>query len=211
MILLVHTKSNTDWFARLFDDNSVKQLFKGMQFQGCRPIFKLETLKTFKSSGSTPSEIVIACGLCSEDILEIEDFHSVKAIIAIPWLADELDKWLKTWNPTELRGNKQIVIVYPDPSDVVKKAMIDLSASINMSTGISHHSDNERAKTYILALYKYEPSLEVGIVGAYLRKELNWSNSDAKDIEQLINTLNVGKHFKGGVRTGLQNYYKKWK
>ena len=71
--------------------------------------------------------------------------------------------------------------------------------------------DEKRAKTYILSLHKYESSLNADIVGSYLVRELNWDTEDAKDVEKLINTLNNGKHFQGGQRTGLQHYYKQWK
>jgi len=210
VVLLVHTKKNTGWFEKLFGREVEKQLFKGITFKGCKPVFKFETKKTYNDS-YTPSEIVITCGLDSDDVLPIDDFYSVKAIIAIPWLSDGLKKWVQTWNPTELRGNQEAVAAIPEPSCIVKKAMEDLTASINMSTGINHPSDEEQAKTYILALHKYEPSLDADIVGAYLVRELNWDTDHAKDIEKLINTLNAGKYFQGGRRTGLQHYYKQWK
>lgn len=89
--------------------------------------------------------------------------------------------------------------------------MKQLTDSINMSTGISHPMDNDRAKTFIKALHKYEPELNADIIGSYLVRELNWETRFAKDIEKLIETLNSGSFFKGGEKTGLQNYYKKWK
>ncbi|TDS13065.1 hypothetical protein [Sphingobacterium paludis] len=210
VIILIHTKNNTGWFERLFGIDVVKQLFKGTKFKNCKPVFKFETKRTYKDSYTT-SEIVITCGLDNDDLSPIDDFYSVKAIIAIPWLANGLDKWVQTWNPTELRGNQHAVSAYPEPSCIVKKAMKSLTNSINMSTGISHHSDEEQAKTYILALHKYEPSINADIIGAYLIRELNWDTDHAKDIEKLIDTLNNGKYFQGGRRTGLQNYYKRWK
>lgn len=89
--------------------------------------------------------------------------------------------------------------------------MQQLTGSINMSTGISHPMDNDRAKTFIKALHKYEPELNADIVGSYLVRELNWDTRHAKDIEKLIETLNSGRFFKGGEKTGLQDYYKRWK
>lgn len=210
VVLLVHTKQNTGWFERIFGRDTEKQLFKGTTFKNCKPIFKFETKKTYKDSYNS-SEIVITCGLDSNDVFPIDDFYSVKAIIAIPWLANGLDKWVQTWNPTEIRGNQQAVATYPEPTCVVKRAMEDLTDSINMSTGISNPSDEEQAKTYILALHKYEPFLDADIVGAYLVRSLNWDTDHAKDIVKLINILNNGKYFQGGRRTGLQHYYKQWK
>lgn len=210
VVILVHTKNNTGWFERLYGREIEKKLFTGTKFKDCKPLFKFETKKTYNDS-YTPSELVITCGLDAEDVLKIDDFYSVKAIIAIPWLRDRLQKWVQTWNPMELRGNQKAVVAFANPSCIVIKAMTDLTRSINMSTGIHHPSDEEAAKTYILALHKYEPSLEADIVGSYLVRELGWVTEHAKDVEKLINTLNNGKHFQGGRRTGLQNYYKRWK
>lgn len=210
VVILVHTKQNTGWFERLYGRDVEKKLFTGTKFKDCKPLFKFETKKTYNDN-YTPSEIVITCGLDAEDVLKIDDFYSVKAIIAVPWLRDRLQKWVQTWNPTELRGNQNAVVAFANPTCVVIKAMTDLTNSINMSTGIHHSSDEEQAKTYILALHKYEPSLDADIVGSYLVRELGWDTDHAKDVEKLINTLNNGKHFQGGRRTGLQNYYKQWK
>lgn len=207
--ILVGSKEATGWFERLYGSEAVKKLHKGTNFEGCRPVFKFETVRTY-SDTFKPSEIVITCGLDSADVLKIDDFYSSKAIISVPWLRDGLKKWVQTWNPKELRGNQEAVVAYDEPSCVVKKAMEELTESINMSTGIHHPSDEEQAKTYILALHKYEHNLDEDIVGSYLVRELNWTTDHAKDVEKLITTLNNGKYFKGGSRTGLQNYYKRW-
>jgi hypothetical protein len=210
IVLLIHSKQNTGWFERLFGSTVVKQLFAGTKFKDCNAIVKFETVRTYKD-GYGQSDIVITCGLDSEDVLKIDDMYSVKAIIAVPWLKDKIEKWVKTWSPKELRGNKSIGNAFPEPSCIVKKALESLTSSINLSTGISHPMDEDKAKTTILALHKYEPSLNPDIIGAYLIRELNWDTEHAKDIETLIGKLNNGRHFQGGERTGLQTYYKRWK
>lgn len=209
IVLLVATKRNTGWFERLFGDNIVKQLFNGAKFKNCRPIIKLESLQTFRA-GSVAADIIITCGLDDKEVLKLDDCYSAKVIIAIPWLRQNLEKWIQTWSPIEIRGN-QDAGTYPEPSCIVKKAMESLTALINMSSGIHHPSDENLAKTYIRALHKYEPELDSNIVGAYLRRELGWSAHHAKDIENLINTLNAGRYFKGGEKTRLSDYYKRWK
>jgi len=205
IVLLIHTKGNTGWFDNIFDRDTVKKLFNGLRFSDCNVPLKIETKLTFKDNYNS-SDIVITFGLDSEDVLKIEDYDSIKVIIAIPWLKEGLQKWVQTYSPTELRGKQEEVVAYPEPSCIVKKAMEELTSSINMSTGISHPSDEREAKTFILSLHKYEPSLDANIVGSYLVRELNWDTEDAKDIEKLIN-----KHFQGGDRTGLQHHYKRWK
>jgi len=125
-------------------------------------------------------------------------------------LRKNLQKWVQTWNPTELRGNQQAVTVFPEPSCIVKKALKDLTTSINMSKRILHHDDEELVKTYILALHKYEPTLNADIVGAYLIRDLNCYTDNAKEIERLINILNSGSYFRGGQKSDLKYHYKCW-
>lgn len=213
IVLYIHTKNNTGWFERLFDYNTVKKLFDGLKFSDCRVPFKFETKITYKSAVyGKPSDIVICCGIDSDDLLKIDDYYSVKYMIAIPCLLSLSEKWIKTWNALEISGkNEKADNKYQEPSEIVKIAMQHLTESINMSTGISHPLDNSRAKTYIRALHKYEPKLNADIVGAYLVRELNWGTRHASDIEKLIETLNKGKYFQGGEKTGLQNYYKRWR
>lgn len=213
IVLYIHTKQNTGWFDRLYGHDTVKKLFSGMRFKDCPATFKFETKLTYqKSQYGSGSDVVICCGIDSDDILKIDDYYSVKYIIAIPWLRKLTDKWIKTWNAKEISGKENTnEEQFPEPSCIVKLAMQELTNSINMSTGISHPMDNDRAKTYIKALHKYEPELNPDLVGAYLVRELNWDTRHAKDIEKLIETLNEGRFFRGGQKTGLQNYYKRWK
>ncbi len=209
IVLLIATKRSTGWFERLFGDNAVKQLFSGAKFKNCRSVIKLESLQTFRS-GMVATDIIITCGLDDKDVLKIDDSYSAKIIIAIPWIRTLLQKWIQTWNPINIRNNQNSSF-YPEPSCIVKKAMESLTASINMSTGIHHPSDENRAKTYIRALHKYESPLDSNVVGDHLMRELGWSANYAKDVEKLIDTLNTGRYFKGGEKTGLSNYYKRWK
>lgn len=212
IILYITTKQNTGWFERLYGDECVKKIFKGATIKGCRVEIKFETCLTYaKDKYHSPSDIVICCGLDSDDIFKIDDYYSVKYIIAIPWLKKYSEQWIKTWNAKEISGKGEKIIQLGEPSEIVILAMKDLTGSINMSTGITHPMDNDKAKTYIRALHKYEPQLIADEVSSYLIRELGWQTRHAKEIESLIKTLNNGKYFKGGETSGLQHYYKNWK
>ena len=211
IILFINTKQNTGWFERLYGSVVVKKMFNGYKFSDCTVPFKFETKLTYKEAGFSNSyEIVICCGLDSDDIFKIDDYYSVKYVIAIPWIKKWTQKWISTWDAIEISGKQIEKIELPEPSPIVKVAMQHLTNTINMSTGINHPMDNEKAKTYLRALHKYEPELNPDIVGAYLIRELGWETKFAKDIEKLITTLNSGSFFKGGEKTGLKDYYKNW-
>lgn len=207
--LLIHRRNETGLFKNLFENDTIKQLFKGLTFNNCKPIFKFETTKTLNDDLAT-SQLVISCGLDAHNVFKLDNFNSVKVIIAIPWRIDLLIKWIKTWNPTELLGNQEAIQPYLEPSCIVRKALSDLNTSI-VSKDIKHPLDKEKAKTYILALHNFESSLDPDVIGSYLIRDLEWKAKNANDIEKLIITLNNGKHFKGGERTKLKEYYNRWK
>ena len=211
IILLIHTKSNSTLFERLFNLEIAKKLLTtGIKAYTDHPLLKGETKKTY-SEGQNPSEIVITCGFEPDDIFRIDDFDSVKAIIAIPWLKDGIKKWVQTWAPTELRSSKVASIAYPEPPCIVKKAMQHLTDTINLSTGLNHATDEEYAKTCILALHANEAKLDENAVGSYLISKLGWETKKAREVEKLIGTLNAGRQFKGGDRSALQDRYNQWK
>lgn len=155
-------------------------------------------------------DVVVAFGMDLKDLEVIDDYYCVKYIIAVPWLKDKTMPWIERWNAEEITGAKRDS-GKTGVSEIVKVAMKELSSIINMSTGISHPSDNDRAKTYIRALYKYESELNAHSVVSYLVAELGWTSSHANDVGKLITTLNEGRYYKGGEKTGLQVYYKRWK
>ena len=209
IVLLSHTNHNTGWFDRLFGREIVKQLLRGIKFEDCRVIYQFVSKARYKNQSFKNQDIVICCALDSKDILKLDEMESTRYIIAIPWLKADILKWVKTWNAIEISGKSDGIMIF-EPSEIVKIAMKDLTESINMSTGIGHPSDNDRAKTYIRTLYKYENELNADTVGAYLVRELNWRPSNSKEIEYLINKLNEGSYFKGGDKTGLKYHYKRW-
>ncbi|MDI1254592.1 MAG: hypothetical protein PSV16_00700 [Flavobacterium sp.] len=209
IVFLVGTKIQTGWLERIYNRDIVKKLFAGLKFSDCRVNFKIETKITFNDFGNKNSVIVISCGLNSDDLYKIDDFECIDTIVAIPWLKERTLDWVRTWGATDLRGGQNTDTLL-DASPVVKEAMNRLDKAVNTSSSLTHDSDSNLSKTYILALHKYEPELDAIVVTSYLKKELNWDAKTAEKIEKMINTLNAGKSFQGGERKGLKNFHKQW-
>lgn len=214
IIFLVASKNNCGWLDRLYGESKVKQLFKGINNGNL--LLKIETIRTYSNSYSNGTDVVIACGLNSKEIFKVEDYRNIGYIIAIPWLKELIQSWITTKNPDILRVFEDDTIENvekdcPKPSLIIQEAFRELSNIINPSTGISHHMDNARAKTYVRTLYKYEPELNSDLICSYLVNELGWEVKHSNDVRKLIDTLNNGKYFVGGDKIGLQNHYKRWK
>ena len=102
VILLVNNPQDTSWFDKLYGPDVVKKLFEGVSFKGCKPLVKIETLATYKDDLNR-SDIVITCGLDSDEVSTIDSYIAVKVIVAIPFIKHRMDKWLKTWSPKQVR------------------------------------------------------------------------------------------------------------
>lgn len=213
IVCYVHTKGNLGYFEPFFDDKLIKRLLDGnVQLEPFPVPLTIETKNTYSKSRNSSSDrdIVLAFGMDLEDLEVLDDYCCVKYIVAIPWLKDKTMPWVNRWNAEEITGKKEEKTELR-VSEIVKVALTELTSSINMSTGIVNPFDNSRAKTYVRALHKYEPGLSAEAVVSYLVAELGWTSSHANDVGNLIQTLNNGRYFIGGEKTGLQSYYKRWK
>ncbi|MCP1994423.1 hypothetical protein [Flavobacterium sp. HSC-61S13] len=206
---LIHTKNNTGYLERIFETRDAKKIFNGIKIDPSVPIIKTETIKTINDDWNK-KRVLIAFGLRSEELYLYDEFESVVAIIAHQWNENSVQEWAKTWGAVDILTNRTSE-KYNQPDKVVQNALNDLTRSINMSTGITHPSDENLCKTYLRALNKYEYKLNPVEINSYLLSELNWQSDDVKDVVKLIDKLNSGGYFKGGDKTGLQNHIKRWK
>lgn len=207
--LLIHTKANTGYLERIFETRNLKGLFSGVRMYPNYPPLKIETVRTFNNDWQG-KKIVIAFGLRSSELQKYDDHENVAAIIAHQWSEDGVKDWAKSWGAINLETDTAIEKTAL-PDKVVQQAFIDLSNSINMSTGISNSMDEEQCKTYIRALKKYNYELNSKEIFSFLTTELNWESDNANNVIKLIDQVNSGGYFKGGAKTDLQYHIKRWK
>lgn len=207
--ILIHTKSNTGYLERTFGRSIIKNLFDGQfnLFDG-GPRVKIETTRTINDN--TKKRILLSFGLSSKELFKYDNFYSVVAIIGHQWAENELKDWAESWGVEEIFSGTKIYKNY-NLDKVVKFALDDLTDSINMTTGIHNPMDEELCKTYLRTLNKYGFELNEKSISAYLITEKGWDSDHASDVIKLICKLNSGSYFKGGKKTGLQNYLKNWK
>lgn len=155
--LLIHTKRNTGYLERIFGTRNLRDFFRGVKIDEIYPPLKIETVRTF-SDNWQGKKIVIAFGLHSHELYKYDNYENVAGIIAHQWSEDSVKDWAKSWEAINLKSETKIgKTMLPDK--VVQQAFIDLSNSINMTTGIHHFMDEEQCKTYIRALKKYNYEL----------------------------------------------------
>ncbi len=209
IVLLISQKGSTGWLDRLYGTDIVKHMHQGYKFNNCGASIKLITQRNFKKHYSNNKLIVFILGASMDKIRLVEDNYNAEVIIAVPWMKDSIDDWINAHNPTELRG-KENENLFDEIHPIIKLALDNLTSYINLSTGIRHHSDNVEAKTTVLVLTKYHKDINPAQIEGYLVKS-NWDASYAKKFADLIRTIQNGKYFKGGRRTGLRDKYNYWK
>ena len=208
IILLIHTKGNTGYIERILETRNLKKFFQGVKLDPNYPQIRIATVRTFNDNYQS-KVVLVTFGLRSEEIHKYEDFESVVGIVAHQWKEPDVQNWAKTYGAIDIDTNEEIETI-DLPDVVVQNAFKDLSNSINMSTGIRHSDDEEMCKTYIRALKKYDYNLNSQEIFSFLTRDLNWESDDADEVIQIIDKINSGKRFKGGAKTGLKNYIKRW-
>lgn len=211
VVCYIPTKRNTGFLQPFFIERAINRMFAtNVNVDGYPVPLKIETKLTYaRNSNGAPQDVVLAFGMDLDHLAVLDDYNCVRYIIAIPWVMELTMPWVVRWNAVEITG-KQADVPTSGLSEVAKVALQELTGLINMSTGISHPSDNDRAKTYVRALHKYEASLNEDNVVSYLVTELHWTSANAKEVGLLVKKLNEKKRFQGGEKTGLRTHYKRW-
>lgn len=207
IVFVSHTKGNTGWLTRWFGMGSEKKFLTGITMPGTSVPAKFESLNTYRSE---KNEILVVLGLKSDDVLKLEDNCEAAAILGLPWVPGDLEKWARITSAQELLSGN-FAASYSTPNCLVCQALTELSESINMSTGIHHPSDEEQCKTYLRALHGDGIVLDEAQIEAYLFKDLDWRKENLNDVIEIIHKINTGKTFHGGAKTGHQRDLDRWR
>jgi hypothetical protein len=140
----------------------------------------LSSLATFEHFHSYGMVIGIYLTSKGRDIL---DSASARAIVLLPWTEEEGKNWMATWNPIVL-GPDTWHVAQDKLSSEVEKALGQLTAVINLSTGLSHPLDKKHAQAAFARLKAtgHAPSSELIRQWAL---QHNWRPGDAQDLKQL--------------------------
>jgi hypothetical protein len=212
IVVLVPQKGSTahGMFDGVFSPQNVtKMLTGGYKPTPNDPLIKVEAATTYTSSGHA-TEIVVACGVDSETLFDIEDFSSVSNIIAIPWYLGDLDKWIKTWGPPELHKNPLPLSPYPGLSCVEEEALRELTGYVDRNASLHSHSNESVAMTFLATLHKYVPTLDAEAVRAHLTRVGKWKAKYAREAEAAIVKLQSGGSLRGAKKEQFANHYTRW-
>jgi hypothetical protein len=87
---------------------------------------------------------VLAVWTHDRDLDKLDELGS-PALCAVPWIPDNITGWLENWNPTDLRSRQTAGEDDTDLNPVVAAALEELTAWVNVGTGLSNQSDRASA------------------------------------------------------------------
>lgn len=155
------------------------------------------------------SNPVVALWLDDEQMQKVDGMR-LPAVCAVTWNREtDLKVWTAAWVPEDLRdlgGDDQYVEVSP----VVRAALDDLLARVNLATGVSHPSDRAAAVQLLSILQRAGERLDPDAIDAYLRRG-GMSPKGSAAVGDLAAKTARGKRLKAGSRAWRDNVLERWR
>ena len=149
----------------------------------------IATLRTGEVKGA-----VLALWTDDKALEGIEDRWMPPAICAIPWNGKDIDRWVASFGPTEIRtGAASEPTTVSNP--VVVEALKSLTSSVNLSTGLGHPSDHDAAVWTFRALKDAGETFSPEEVRAWAAAH-NWRLKDAAELSDIAQKVIDGKQIR---------------
>jgi hypothetical protein len=188
IILLTHTKGQLDstGLSRFLGPAAAKALTKGTTATlawGGR--LHGETMKTLCYQARNS---VIIAYYADDKLLDFVDgLNNVSGVVAVPWVPGEADSWVARWN-ARIHGQEQSAPAALIDDPVVVRALETLTTVINLSTGLGHPRDKEKANEILRILRAKGHSDPSGSIKSWAIRH-NWSPKGAADLEALASKI----------------------
>lgn len=167
--------------------------------------FDLMTMRNKKYSWDGPA-LVIYGGQKLLD--EVDSLTGAIDVLYIPWAKNDGDRWITTWDATELgKTNSQEISV--NLSKVFQIALDLLTQAVNLTTGISHPSDRENAIKILETLIHNGEIARAEDVRQYLIR-CSWEPKDAKKVSELTQMLTDGRRPRGSTGNATPSLWDHW-
>lgn len=207
-ILAVNTKRQLQGVVTsVIGESASKQLDRKNPVRLGNVTIRLMTKKIDASRGK--SGPVLAVYPDQKLLDKVDEMHGVTDVLVVPWNRDEVNRWIATWNATELGTNSRD----GDPNHIseplVEAAMETLHNLVNVSTGITHSSDRSTAIEIFKILQRESIPFNPDEIRAWLVAEKGWKPNDADDVRAIAEGVLQGKQYR--YRSGLaDDIFQQW-
>ncbi|MFA6245329.1 MAG: hypothetical protein WC615_00220 [Mucilaginibacter sp.] len=205
-INLVTAKLNQKELLNEFfnDPNAAKNATKGVKFPGT----PLNYVHGNLSGYFTDTEVVIALGLNSYELLELDKKSNSKCLIAIPSRINEIEKWVRITNAQTLPA-ENVLRPYAEPECILKEALKAVTSINPAHTGLRDH-EQDAIKSMFSALKKYAVPAEKDIIESHLYRSYELPKSLIDAILKVYEAVSGGKKIAGKV-SNEKSSFERWK
>jgi len=148
----------------------------------------------------------------ADDVIgKVEDMRPA-AICAIPWAETDLSVWRRSFALIDPRTG-QTITAPQELSPLINEALSELTALINLSSGITHPSDKPKAVDYLKALRHGGETLDGDQIRAWAAAH-GWAPRHAADLGELATKVASGVAVRGGRakgKTPLNEHLARWR
>jgi len=192
VILHLPSKSQLRQLSLLLNINLIKNLKKNNHGSWNSISFTLCTERL--EINEWTENIVLSLYPTSKMTDNLNDLNRAKAIVVVPWIDKERDKWIKTWNPNIIGGEEvEIEALELDPR--LERALSALTGVINVSTGLTHSSDKESAINLLQILHRKGVVLEPENMKIWALQN-DWTSDGANDLQDIAQRILDGRRFR---------------
>lgn len=182
---------------------------------GCNVNYVVATIKNYKNGMAGSHDVVVYCGLTSEEIMPAEEVTGIDYAISVKDFRS-ITLWGETWGVPGLSANGLNLPPFNviSPNQKVQSAINHLSHAVNLTNIVAlSTSDDELVKAYVRTLFRYEQKpINVDEVKAYAIRQCGWNWTLVNQMSSYFDKMNNGKSFKGGnaSATQMKAWYDMW-
>jgi hypothetical protein len=142
---------------------------------------------------------------------KLDSIPNVSAMLVVPWNMKEVEPWIRTWNALELESpqvTKQEELI---KNRVVVQALKSLTATVNVSTGITHPWDKEAAIQTFTILRDAGEFFNPADVKAWLIRYGKWKATDAQEVADIAQKVLERKRLRKGPSHWRKDILEIWR
>lgn len=188
-LLAVPVKKTLENIKGVLGEDIAKQLQKNNTAQLKSGKLHLMTESIRRSSWAGPVLVLYP----PQRLLDsVDELQSASEILVVPWSVPEVQAWIQMWDIYELGDTS------PHPpktfsNPTVRAALESLTTRINLSTGLSHPSDEAAAIEMFRLLHVAGEVFNPDEVKSWLVSELGWRRQQANEAAEIAQKVLSGR------------------
>jgi hypothetical protein len=154
---------------------------------------------------------VLCVYLAPSQLEKVDGTPNVAEMCLVPWIMAEVRDWIETWQAVDLTG-EEAAPPAPRLDPVLKEALLSLTQSVNLGTGIGHPSDRSDAIQTFRILRRHRIPFDPEAVRRWLVAEGGWEPTHAQDVKKIAEGVLAGRRFRDveGIRWA-DDIVKQWR